>query len=136
MIKKTFNYKNFLGLEVKKDWYFNISKTEYLEKEMTTPGGYAAMLQEAMDAKDNVVLFKCFKEFILGSVGKISDDGNDFVKSQAITDEFAQSPAYEMLVMEFFGENGADKGAEFINGIFPADVAEKAKELKAQRDAT
>ena len=77
-------------------------------------------IQKVVDAKDNVSIIKIFKELILKAYGVKSDDGKRFIKSQQLSEEFAQTEAYSILFMEL--ATNADAAAEFVNGIVSQDV--------------
>lgn len=133
MISKTFKFTNFFGIEVEKEYLFDISAVEVMEKEITTPGGgYQHMLETAFKEKDHIKLYETFRTFILDAVGVISDDGNSFIKDEKHRKEFVGSPAYEQLILSFFGDNGPDVAAAFVEGIFPADMVKEAKQKQAE----
>ena len=128
MLKKTINYTNYNGEQKTKDCYFNLSKAEIAEMELEIPGGMAANLKQITEAKDTPSLIKIFKNLILRSYGVKSSDGERFIKNQQVREEFEQSEAYSELFMEL--ATNADSAAEFVNGIIPADLANKVKELE------
>ncbi len=128
MLKKTINYTNYNGEQKTKDCYFNLSKAEIAEMELEIPGGMAANLKQITEAKDTPSLVKIFKNLILRSYGVKSSDGERFIKNQQVREEFEQSEAYSELFMEL--ATNADSAAEFVNGIIPADLANKVKELE------
>ena len=45
MIKKTMTYTDYNGTERTEDFYFNLTKAEVMEMEMSTSGGMAEMIQ-------------------------------------------------------------------------------------------
>lgn len=124
MLKKTITYTDYNGVERTEDKYFNLSKTEIMEMEMSTAGGFAEMVQGIVKAQDGPAIMKIFKDIILKSYGEKSPDGKRFIKSKELSDEFSQTEAYSDLFMELCTD--AEAAAAFINGIIPADVAEKA----------
>ena len=128
MLKKTINYTNYNGEQKTKDCYFNLSKAEIAEMELEIPGGMAANLKQITEAKDTPSLVKIFKNLILRSYGVKSSDGERFIKNQQVREEFEQSEAYSELFMEL--ATNADSASEFVNGIIPADLANKVKELE------
>lgn len=128
MLKKTINYTNYNGEQKTKDCYFNLTKAEIAEMELEIPGGMAAYLKQITEAKDTPSLVKIFKNLILRSYGVKSSDGERFIKNQQVREEFEQSEAYSELFMEL--ATNADSAAEFVNGIIPADLANKVKELE------
>ena len=76
MFKKTITYLDYNGQERTEDFYFNLSKSEMIMLESTTPGGYVAMLQRIIDSKDNTALMKTFTDLIKMSYGVKSDDAS------------------------------------------------------------
>lgn len=128
MLKKTINYTNYNGEQKTKECYFNLTKAEIAEMELEIPGGMAANLKQITEAKDTPSLVKIFKNLILRSYGVKSSDGERFIKNQQVREEFEQSEAYSELFMEL--ATNADSAAEFVNGIIPADLANKVKELE------
>lgn len=128
MLKKTINYTNYNGEQKTKECYFNLTKAEIAEMELEIPGGMAANLKQITEAKDTPSLVKIFKNLILRSYGVKSSDGERFIKTQQVREEFEQSEAYSELFMEL--ATNADSAAEFVNGIIPADLANKVKELE------
>ena len=128
MLKKTITYTDYNGVERTEDFYFNLSKAEIAEMELEIPGGMAANLKQITEAKDTPSLIKIFKNLILRSYGVKSSDGERFIKNQQVREEFEQSEAYSELFMEL--ATNADSAAEFVNGIIPADLANKVKELE------
>lgn len=120
MLKKTITYKDYNGVERTENHYFNLTKAEVMEMEMSTTGGLAEKIQKIVDAKDTPSIIKVFKELILKAYGVKSDDGKRFIKSEQISTEFAQTEAYSILFMEL--ATNADEAAKFVNGIVPADL--------------
>lgn len=128
MIKKRITYADYDGVERTEDFYFNLSKAELAEREMTTAGSFTGALQKMVDAKDLTELAKLFKSLILSSYGEKTPDGKRFVKSEEISIAFSQTPAYEQLFMELL--NNAEAAAEFAEGLLPADWVKQVKEQK------
>lgn len=120
MLKKTITYVDYNGVERKEDHYFNLTKAEVMEMEMSTTGGLAEKIQRIVDAKDTPSIIKVFKELILKAYGVKSDDGKRFIKSEQISTEFSQTEAYSILFMEL--ATNADEAAKFVNGIVPQDL--------------
>lgn len=120
MLKLTETYTDYNGVERTEDFYFNLTKAELMEMEMTTTGGMAEMIQRIVNAQDIPSIIKVFKKLILEAYGVKSPDGKRFIKSQELRDEFSQTEAYSNIFMRF--STDAEKAAEFVNGIIPADV--------------
>lgn len=127
MLKKTMTYTDYNGTERTEDFYFNLSKAEVLEMEMSTAGGLAEMIQNVVNAKDQPAIIKIFKDLVLKAYGEKSPDGKRFIKSDEIATAFSQTEAYSQLFMELATD--ADAAAKFVNGIVPADMAKQAAAL-------
>lgn len=117
MLKKTFTYTDYNGVERTEDHYFNLSKAELMEMELSTTGGLAEMINKIVAAQDAPAIVKVFKELVLKAYGQKSADGRRFIKSKELSDEFAQTEAYSQLFMELATD--ADAAAKFVNGIVP-----------------
>lgn len=118
MLKKTINYTDYNQAERTEDFYFNLTKAEVMEMEMSISGGLTEMIKKIVAAKDAPAIIKVFKDLILKAYGEKSPDGKRFIKSEEITTAFAQTEAYSQLFMELATD--PDKAAEFVNGIIPA----------------
>lgn len=127
MLKKTITYTDYNGSERTEDFYFNLTKAEIMEMEMSTTGGLAEMINRIVSAQDAPAIIKIFKELVLKAYGIKSPDGKRFMKSDEISDSFAQTEAYSILFMELATD--ADAASAFVNGIVPADMS---KQLAAQ----
>lgn len=132
MIKKTITYTDYNDIERTENFYFNLSKAEVMEMEMSTEGGMAESIQKIVDAKDAPSIIRVFKDLVLKAYGVKSDDGRRFMKTKPdgskYSDEFKETEAYSQIFMELATD--ADKAAEFINGIVPSDLAQKVSEQK------
>lgn len=124
MLKKTITYTDYNGTERTEDFYFNLSKAEVMEMEMSTSGGMAETIQRIVAAQDAPAIIKIFKDLVLKAYGEKSPDGKRFIKSDEIAAAFSQTEAYSQLFMELATD--ADAAAKFVNGIIPADAAKPA----------
>ena len=120
MIKKTVTYVDYNGVERTEDFYFNLSKAEVAEMELSVQGGFSKMLEEIVASKDNVQIVNLFKQMVLKSYGEKSPDGRRFIKSDEIAQAFAQTEAYSEIFMELALDE--KKAADFVNGIMPANL--------------
>ena len=127
MLKKTVTYTDYNGVERKEDFYFNLTKAEIMEMEMSISGGLTEMINRIVAAQDAPAIVKIFKELVLKAYGVKSPDGKRFIKSEELATEFAQTEAYSQLFMELATD--ADAASAFVNGIVPnvegADAAPK-----------
>lgn len=132
MIKKSIKYTDYNGVERTEDAYFNLTKTELEEMNLSHHGTYAEQLQAIVDAKDVPTVMALFKAIILKAYGIKSEDGRFFRKSEAISKDFEDSPMYDTLMMELLqSENAA---AELFLGMIPSDMQDAArKEIAKQK---
>ena len=121
MLKKTITYTDYNGNERTEDFYFNLSKAEVMEMELSTTGGLAEMIKRVVATQDQPAIIKIFKDLILKAYGVKSADGKRFIKSAEISEEFSQTEAYSNMFMELATDD--KMAAEFVNGIVPADLA-------------
>ena len=128
MIKKTVTYTDYNGVERTESFYFNLSKAEVMEMELSADGSMAESIQKIVDAKDAPAIIRVFKDLVLKAYGVKSDDGRRFMKVKAdgsrYADDFKETEAYSQIFMELATD--ADAAAKFVNGIIPSDLGQKA----------
>ena len=121
MLKKTITYTDYNGVERKEDFYFNLTKAEIMEMEMSISGGLTEMINRIVAAQDAPAIVKIFKELILKAYGEKSADGRRFMKVDEngvpLSINFSQTEAYSQLFMELATD--ADAASAFVNGIVP-----------------
>lgn len=117
MIKKVITYVDYNGKERTEAFYFNLTKAELTEMELTTNGGLADHIQRIVDAQDSKQLIELFKSMLLLSYGEKSPDGKRFIKNQELRDGFSQTEAYSQLYMDLV--TNTELAIEFVNGIIP-----------------
>lgn len=122
MLKKTVTYTDYNGTKRTEDFYFNLSKAELTEMELSIDGGMTTMLNEIVAAKDGVKIIKAFKEIVLKSYGEKSPDGRRFIKSKELADAFSQTEAYSIIFMELATSD--DAAADFIKAVMPEGAVE------------
>ena len=120
MYKKTIAYTDYDGNERKEDFYFNLSRAELTEMELSAEGGMEKRVERIVQAQDTKQIVEIFKDLILRSYGVKSDDGRRFIKSKELASEFSQTEAYSILFMELATDDQA--AADFVNGVIPADL--------------
>ena len=120
MLKKTISYVDYNGVSRKEDFYFNLSKAELMEMELTTPGGMSSMLTRIVEARDDSEIMKIFKDLILKAYGEKSADGKHFNKSPEISEAFSHTEAYSELFVELASDS--DAASQFVKGIVPQDL--------------
>lgn len=129
MLKKTIEYTDYNGVKRKEDFYFNLTKAEIMEMELSTTGGLAEMIQKIIDTQDTPQIIKLFKDLVLKAYGEKSADGKRFIKNDDIRDGFAQTEAYSELFMELATD--ANAAASFVNAIVPKDLEVPQDKLPA-----
>ena len=121
MFAKKIAYTDYDGNERNETFYFNLSKAELTEMELSSEGGLSKMIQKIVDEQDTTRIVTIFKEIILKSYGEKSADGKRFIKKapdgHMLADDFAQTEAYSELFMEL--ATNADAASEFVNNIVP-----------------
>ena len=75
MLKKIISYTDYNGNERTEDFYFNLSKAEIMEMEMSTSGGLSEVIQNVVKTQDVPSIIKIFKDLILKAYGEKSPDG-------------------------------------------------------------
>lgn len=125
MLKKSIKYTDYNGKEHTEDFYFNLSKAELTEMELSEKGGYGEMIQRIVAADEHTKLVPIIKEIIFKSYGEKSDDGKRFIKSPELSLAFSQTEAYSELFMEIATD--AEASAAFVNGIIPVDIKEQVE---------
>lgn len=116
MFKYEVPYIDYNGVERKEMAYFNLSKAELMEMELSTKAGIEEMIRVLIATNDNAKVVKIFKDLILKSYGIKSEDGRRFIKSQELRDQFEQSEAYSEFFMKLL-QNEDGLQTKFINGV-------------------
>jgi hypothetical protein len=136
MIKKTIKYQDFNEKEQSKDFYFNFSRGELVIIEMEAVDAHTEGMHDKVNrlinSRNGKEIVALFKEFVDGSYGVRSIDGSTFDKSPEHLKEFKASGAYDELIWEL--SMNADAGAEFINGIMPANLRDSVQRELAKRN--
>jgi hypothetical protein len=128
MLTKKITYTDYNGVQRTEEFMFNLSKAELMEKEMATVGGLESILQTIIDSHDQERITESFKQIILRSYGRKSDDGRSFIKvidGKPLAEEFAQTEAYSELFMELASD--ANAAAAFVRDIIPHELSEEVQ---------
>lgn len=127
MLKETITYTDFNGKTITEDFYFNMSKSELIEFENSVDGGLSSTLNDLPTSEDEMTFeaqkksFNTFKELILRSYGKKSEDGKFFRKSEELSNDFYHSAAYEELFNKLIDPE-QNYAATFVNALMPSDL--------------
>lgn len=142
MLKRTIKYQNpFNEQPVEEVHYFHISKADLItmemeehdatyEKDGETLTGMYAKLQRIADSKDGGAIMREFEDIIRRSYGK--KEGERFVKSPEIWEDFRAGEAYSQLLWEMVTQ--PDAAVEFINGVIPGDLDQVAEDVRKQAE--
>lgn len=140
MLKKKIKYTDFNDRPREEEFYFNLTKAELLEIEMSTKDGLEETLNRIAMSKNGGEMIALFKSVLAKAYLEVDADGRVH-KSAERFEAFSHTEAYSELVMEIMTD--ADKLAEFIahlvrgSGISPADVrAQIDKGMEAQGYST
>lgn len=125
MYKIIEKYEDYDGNVRVEEFYFNLTKAEITDMELTTEGGMSAMLNRIIAAKDTPKLIAVFKDLILKSYGQKSPDARRFIKNDELTKEFTETPAYSQIYLRLATDDKA--AAEFVNNVIPKDLQKEVK---------
>ena len=137
MFKYNIKYTDYNGVERDEPHYFNLSKAELMEMELSTQAGVEEMIRVMIATNDNAKIVQTFKELILKSYGIKSEDGRRFIKTPELRMQFEQSEAYSEFFMKLLA-NEDNLQTKFINGVISGtnvpnmdekEAVEKLKEL-------
>lgn len=133
MWKFTAHYENFNGEERSKELRFNLSSSEIRSMHFHKEGGIDKYYQRLVEENNTAKLYEAFEELIKASYGVISEDGEQFIKSEEEFNKFHNSPAYDAF-MDYIitSENGASK---FILGILPKEYVNKINSPEGKKIA-
>ena len=125
MLKETITYIDFNDTERTEDFYFNLTRTELIRMEMSKNGSLTGLLTKIVKANDMPDIFEAMEMLILKAYGEKSTDGRFFNKSEEISNNFMNSPAYDKLFEQLTTD--ATYAYKFLMGLLPKDLAEQAK---------
>ena len=120
MLKKVITYVDYDENERTETFYFNLSKAEVAELELSTTGGLSQWIEKIVASQDQKEIIALFKNIILKSYGEKSPDGKRFIKSEELSEAFSQTEAFSQLFIDL--ATNAEAAAAFINAIVPHDV--------------
>lgn len=117
MYKETVKYTDYDGNEREEDFYFNFTKAELMEMQLSADGGLEKYIQTIISAKDSKKILEMFKEIVIKAYGVKSPDGRRFIKNDEVRAEFIETEAYSELFTRLAMDDKA--ASAFINGIVP-----------------
>ena len=129
MYKKLIKFEDYNGQKREMTAYFNLSKAELMEMELSTQAGVDEMIRVLIATKDNAKIMQTYKDLILKSYGIKSEDGTRFIKSEKLREEFEQSAAYSEFFMELL--SNSEEQNRFINQVISGVNAPNLSEAEA-----
>ena len=139
MLKKTVEYSDFLGNQRSKVLYFHLTQTDL--QRMIMAESYTdntrdeddpdrvretltKRIQGVADRGNGKELLELFDWLVQNSYGIIDEDGETFTKSEEIYQKWTMTASYDAFFTNLM--NDTDAMTEFVNGIVPRDLKEKA----------
>ena len=117
MLFRSVSQSRYKGEQRTEDFYFNLTRAEVAEMELSTTGGMEQLVNKIISTKDFPELVRLFKEILMRSYGEKSLDGKRFIKSKELSEAFSQTEAYSDLFMELATDS--EKASAFVNAIIP-----------------
>ena len=117
MLKKVITYTDYDGNERTETFFFNLSKAEVTEMELSLAGGLVKTIEKIVEERDGSKIIALFKDVILRSYGEKSPDGRRFIKSEELSTAFSQTEAFSELFIEM--ATNTEAATAFFNGIVP-----------------
>ena len=115
-------YIDFNGVERTEDFYFNLSKAEIADMELSTTGGIKDMVNKILEAKDQAKLVSLFKDLIHMAYGVKSEDGRNFIKNDKVREDYFSTNAYSDLYMELATND--QFASQFFEAILPVTATD------------
>lgn len=132
MLHKTVNYEDYNGVKRTEVLSFNLTKTEIMKLTMdlpdnTLPDDPTQVNNEQLAARlfeklGNKGILAFIETLLLKSYGIKSEDGSRFIKNDKMAEEFSQTPAFDVIMMEFMTD--PDAVTKFVNGVIPSKVVD------------
>jgi len=132
MIAKTITYVDYNGDEQTETFYFNLSKRELLQMQMSKHGGYDTFIKKIIAAEDFNTVFNELESMVKKSYGVKTPDGR-FIKNNDLLAEFMSTEAYNDLIFEL--ATNADEATKWVNGLIPSNLAEEVAKLESNKSA-
>lgn len=126
MLTKKITYINLNDEEVTETAMFHLSTPELVRLDVQYEGGLEGMLNRFVTTKDPKGIMEFFEKIISMAYGVKSEDGRSFRKSDELSRDFMQSPAYDELFMELLSDEKT--ASAFFNALVPKQRAEQVKQ--------
>ena len=114
MVKQTLDYVDFDGNQRTEELYFNLTDLEATELAFEFPEDVLEGRAEAFEVLGYKGTLELVKKTVLKAYGiKGGDNGRSFVKSPKISEDFSNTKAFSVVVMDLVKEDGKAFG-EFL----------------------
>lgn len=125
MLKQVINYTNFNDEEKTREVYFHLGKPDIAR--IAANPRFLEEMQDAVIKQDKSAILAKIEYLVRLAYGVRSEDGERFIKTAEIQDEFMQSAAYEEFLIQLVTtEDGFTK---FIQGVLPAKAMKELQEM-------
>lgn len=121
MLKMAVKYLDFNDNERVEDFYFNLTRVEFMRWQAQAGKDLVESMREAVTNNDFNSILKYFEELIKRSYGVKSDDGRHFIKDSAKTRDFMNSSAYDELFWRL--SQSPEETKRFIEGVVPKTLS-------------
>ena len=121
MLVQEITYTNYNGQKRTGKFYFNLNQRELRTLALGRDGmSYQDYLRKIMEDQDFNKLMDLLKDIILMAYGERSEDGESFVKSDAIREKFEYSAAFDALYESLARDDEA--ALNFFMGLLPGSI--------------
>ena len=131
MITRTVEYTDYDGNKRKEKFYFNLTQFEATEIAMEMPDGVIEEIEEGEEQRVTAMhlteklgkkgVLDFIKNIVLKSYGVKSPDGKRFIKSEELSTEFSQTPAFSSFMMRLMTDDM--EASKFISWVIPSELA-------------
>lgn len=135
MYREKLTFKNFNDEEVTETLRFDLSELELLDLSKEDPTFSQAYMKSLLDNEDQYEMFRFIRKILALSYGKLSEDGNEFMKSPEIMDRFLHSAAYNALIDKIVSSKDIEVLKKMLIGIFPAQFTKSLVEAETAEEA-
>lgn len=135
MYREKLTFKNFNDEEVTETLRFDLSELELLDLSKEDPTFSQVYMKSLSDNEDQYEMFRFIRKILALSYGKLSEDGNEFMKSPEIMDRFLHSAAYNALIDKIVSSKDIEVLKKMLIGIFPAQFTKSLIEAETAEEA-
>lgn len=140
MLNKKIRYTDFNGVKQERNFHFHMTKKQLqdflIELGLDATTNVDVHFENLMQEGKILQVVQFFDEFVLRAVGKLSPDGQSFVKSQETREAFEFSPAYDELRKMYGSKEPSEGIVEFLIKTMPAEDGDALRaSIKKQQEA-